>query len=233
MKAYNNIGIAILLFLCNVYGHGQSLKASKDYCLVEITLTDFKDYPIIYCDLICKTEPQGDIIKAQTDKLGKAIVLIPKKNRKSYSISCNYRGDKFEFDRVFKIPEDEGAYTLTVNLQYQSKYLVLYEVEFETGNAKLKEESFKELNRIIEMLSLKPGMVIEISGHTDSIGNLDYNMKLSEKRAHSVKDYLISNEINGERIYAKGYGPTIPISPNDSEEGRQRNRRIEVKIIKE
>lgn len=218
-------------FVLTVYS--QNLEATKDSCLVEITLSDFKGYPIIYCDLICTTAPQGDKIRTKTDKNGKAQVLIPKKNRKTYVISCDYRGDKFEFDRIFSIPKDEGAYTLTVDLKYQSKYMVLAEVQFKNDDSKLLESSDKELNRLIEMLNLKPGMEIEISGHTDSTGKFDYNMSLSDKRALAVKEYLISKEVKGQRIYTKGYGPTIPVATNDTEEGRQRNRRIEVKVVKE
>lgn len=211
----------------------QKKEASNDSCLVEISITDFKGFPIIYCDLICTTAPQADKIRAKTDKFGKAEVLIPKKNRKTYEISCDYRGDKFEFDKIFSIPKDDGAYTLTVNLKYQSKYIVLAEIEFKNDDSKLLDASDKELNRLIEMLNLKPGMEIEISGHTDSVGKFDYNMQLSDKRALAVKQYLISKEVKGQRIYTKGYGPTIPIAPNDTEEGRQRNRRIEVKVVKE
>lgn len=224
--------IILALIITNIL-FAQQLEATKDSCLVEISITDFKDFPIIYCDLICTTSPQGDKIKTKTDKSGKATVLIPKKNRKSYIINCDYRGDKFEFEKVFSIPREDGAFTLSVNLKYQTKYMVLAEVEFKNDDAKLLEASDKELGRLIEMMNLKPGMEIEISGHTDSIGKLDHNMKLSDKRALAVRDYLISKELNGKRIYTKGYGPTIPIAPNDTEEGRQRNRRIEVKVVKE
>ena len=127
----------------------QKMEASKDSCLVEITLTDFKDYPIIYCDLICTTAPQGDKIKTTTDKSGKAKVLIPKKNRKSYEVKCDYRGDKFEFDKIFSIPKDEGAYTLTVDLKYQSKYMILAEIQFKNDDSKLLDASDKELSRLI------------------------------------------------------------------------------------
>ncbi len=221
-----------LLFFSKVL-LAQNLVASKDSCLVEIALTDFKDYPIIYCDLICTTSPQGDKIRTKTDKFGKAKVLIPKKGRKSYVINCDYRGDKFAFEKLFSIPKEDGAYTLSVNLRYQSKYMVLAEVQFKNDDAKLMETSDKELNRLIEMLNLKPTMEIEISGHTDSLGKFDHNMQLSDKRALSVKQYLISKEVDGKRIYTKGYGPTIPVAPNDTEEGRQRNRRIEVKVVKD
>lgn len=226
----------ILIFFTLVFPVGvycQNPSPTKDSCLVEITLSDFDEFPIIYCDLICTTAPQGDKLKCKTDKNGKAKVLIPKKKRKTYLIKCDYRGDKFEFAKVFSIPEDEGAYTLTVDLKYQSKYMVLAELEFKNDDAKLLESSDRELGRLLEMLNLKPGMEIEISGHTDSIGKLEHNMQLSDKRALSVKNYLISKDVNGQRIYTKGYGPFIPLAPNDTEEGRQRNRRIEVKVVKE
>lgn len=227
----------VLLFICTLLlpfvSFGQKYEASNDSCLVEISLTDFKDYPIIYCDMLLTTAPQGDKLKTKTDKYGKAKVMIPKKNRKSYTVKCDYRGDKFEFDRVFSIPKDEGAYTLTVDLKYQSKFMILAEVQFKTDDAKLLESSDKELNRLIELMNLKPGMEIEITGHTDSLGKFDHNMLLSDRRAKAVKEYLLSKDVKAQRIVTKGYGPLIPIDNNETEEGRQRNRRIEVKVIKE
>jgi len=72
---------------------------------------------------------------------------------------------------------------------------------------------------------------IEISGHTDDVGNDQLNQALSENRAKSVYEYLIANKIDASRLVYKGYGKTQPIAPNDSEEGRKKNRRTEFKII--
>jgi outer membrane protein OmpA-like peptidoglycan-associated protein len=72
---------------------------------------------------------------------------------------------------------------------------------------------------------------IEISGHTDNAGNPKTNQKLSEKRAQACRDYLISKGIDGSRIEAVGYGDQRPVAPNDSEDGRQQNRRIEAREL--
>jgi outer membrane protein OmpA-like peptidoglycan-associated protein len=86
------------------------------------------------------------------------------------------------------------------------------------------------LQKVIRFLTENPQIKVEISGHTDNTGNQAYNQQLSEKRAQSVYSYIIENGINPKRLTRKGYGSVRPITPNDSEEGRQQNRRIEFTI---
>jgi outer membrane protein OmpA-like peptidoglycan-associated protein len=87
------------------------------------------------------------------------------------------------------------------------------------------------------MLTENPAITIEIGGHTDSKGTNAYNQKLSEARAQSVVDYLVSKGIDKSRLFAKGYGETMPVAPNtkedgtDNPEGREMNRRTEFKIL--
>ena len=76
-----------------------------------------------------------------------------------------------------------------------------------------------------------PKLKVEISGHTDSIGTNEANRKLSQERAEAVREYLSTHSIHVSRVTAKGYGATKPVAPNDTEEGRQRNRRTEFRII--
>ena len=83
------------------------------------------------------------------------------------------------------------------------------------------------------MMQKRPNMKILVKGHTSSEGGDDYNMKLSETRSLSVKQYLISQGIVGERIAYKGLGETQPVATNDTEDGRQRNRRVEFEIMSE
>ena len=82
-------------------------------------------------------------------------------------------------------------------------------------------------------MQLKKSMVVEIAGHTDNVGNKDANQKLSEDRANSVRNYLIKKGITTERILAKGYGDTQPVADNSTDAGKQKNRRTEVRTIKE
>jgi hypothetical protein len=109
--------------------------------------------------------------------------------------------------------------------------VVLKNVFFETDSYALKKESTVELNKVVRLLQTNPEINIEIGGHTDNTGDLDYNQKLSESRAKAVADYLISASVKVVRIVSKGYGITMPMDNNATEEGRAQNRRTELKII--
>lgn len=114
---------------------------------------------------------------------------------------------------------------------------VVENVYYDFNKANLKPASFPALDEIVRMLNFYPNMVIELSAHTDSKGSNSYNQKLSEARAKSVVDYLVSKGIARERLEAKGYGETKPIEPNaingrDNPAGREKNRRTEFKVLK-
>ena len=109
--------------------------------------------------------------------------------------------------------------------------IVLENIFFDIGDATLKNESKKELNNLILLMSKNKSLKIEISGHTDNKGDKNLNQLLSEKRAQNVVNYLITNGISEHRLTAKGYGSLFPIASNEIEVGRQKNRRTEFKII--
>lgn len=106
----------------------------------------------------------------------------------------------------------------------------LNNIFFEFGLATLKEESFPELNRLMKLLNDNPTIQIEISGHTDNVGSDEDNLKLSEDRAASVVEYLSSNGVSKNRLTPKGYGESKPIATNETEEGKQLNRRVEFTV---
>jgi len=110
--------------------------------------------------------------------------------------------------------------------------VILRNVFFNTGSHDLLPESIVELEKLIEFLKQNPTLVIEIEGHTDNVGSAEMNQKLSESRAKEVYDYLVSKEINSNRMKYKGYGFTKPVSSNDTPDGRSLNRRTEFVIIK-
>lgn len=109
----------------------------------------------------------------------------------------------------------------------------LDKVYFETGESNLLPESYTQLDGLVKMMASNPLMKIRIEGHTDNQGDPQLNKKLSLERAYNVREYLISKGISGIRIQFKGYGETQPLVPNDSEENRQKNRRVEFVIIEE
>jgi outer membrane protein OmpA-like peptidoglycan-associated protein len=101
-------------------------------------------------------------------------------------------------------------------------------VAFETGKADIKPESEEILNRVLKTLKDNPTVTVEISGHTDNVGNKKKNQKLSEDRAISVKNWLVTKGIAENRMTTAGYGPDRPKVPNDTPENKAMNRRIEM-----
>jgi outer membrane protein OmpA-like peptidoglycan-associated protein len=106
----------------------------------------------------------------------------------------------------------------------------LNNIFFETAKAELRPESFAELDRVVDLLKSNPTMEIAITGHTDNVGTASMNRELSDARAKSVMSYLIEKGIAKKRLTAKGYGDSKPVASNDTEEGRQENRRVEFTI---
>ena len=109
---------------------------------------------------------------------------------------------------------------------------VLKNIFFEFDKYDLQDKSKTELEKMVRFLTENPLIKIEIGGHTDNDGSPAYNLKLSQNRAQSVASYLLQYGIDIKRISQKGYGADRPIQPNDSEENKQANRRIEFKILR-
>lgn len=107
----------------------------------------------------------------------------------------------------------------------------LRNVYFDFGKADLRTESRIELDRIVRFLMDNPDISIEVQGHTDNVGSDAVNRRLSDARARAIRAYLIARGIEGERVRARGFGSSQPIASNDTDEGRQRNRRVEIKIL--
>ena len=147
-------------------------------------------------------------------------------------------------DNFFAISENLNLDSL-IKAGYKEIHKDLYLVPIEIGQVvrlnnvffdfdkwDLREESFVELDRVVKLLTENPGIEIEMSAHTDSYGSDDYNYKLSDNRARSVMEYILSKGIATHRIISQGYGETQPVAPNDTDENRQLNRRVEFKILK-
>ncbi|KAA2245560.1 OmpA family protein [Chitinophaga agrisoli] len=103
-----------------------------------------------------------------------------------------------------------------------------YEIQFETGSAVIKPASYTVLDEILKSAVVAEGLKLGVYGHTDNVGNDAANQKLSESRAESVKNYLISKGLSTSRLESKGYGASKPIEDNGTAEGRARNRRVQI-----
>jgi OOP family OmpA-OmpF porin len=132
--------------------------------------------------------------------------------------------------------EEEGeSLNLRKDFQLQTAQVgatfELKNIFFDFGKATLRKDSEAELDKLYEIMA-KSEIVIELGGHTDSIGSDEANLKLSQDRVNSVKAYLVSKGITEARLQAIGYGEKQPVATNSTEEGRAMNRRVEVKILK-
>ncbi|MDO4769449.1 MAG: OmpA family protein [Brachymonas sp.] len=103
-------------------------------------------------------------------------------------------------------------------------------VEFDTGKATLRAASRAELDELAAVLK-EAGVAGEVAGHTDNVGQPQANLALSQQRAQAVKDYLVQQGVAADKLSAAGYGMTQPIADNASAEGRQRNRRVQFRVL--
>jgi outer membrane protein OmpA-like peptidoglycan-associated protein len=109
--------------------------------------------------------------------------------------------------------------------------IVLKGVTFESGRAKLRADSRTILDGVAEALQKRPELKVEVGGHTDDRGADDYNQALSQRRADAVLGYLVEHGVDAAGLSAVGYGEAQPVDGNDTDEGRERNRRVELKIL--
>jgi OmpA-OmpF porin, OOP family len=114
-----------------------------------------------------------------------------------------------------------------MNALNKDGFIALY-INFETGKSDIKPESQSIIGQIVEMLKQNPGLNISIDGHTDDVGSAQSNQVLSENRAKSVMNALIAQGIASSRLSAKGFGASKPIADNRTEEGKAKNRRVEI-----
>ena len=132
---------------------------------------------------------------------------------------------------ILQVPiKDDDLSRISVE---EGKVVRLKNIFFDTDKSELLPLSFVELKKLLQLMLDHPTMIIEISGHTDSRGDADYNLALSGKRAKAVFDYLKTNGISSHRIRYTGYGSAKPIASNNDEQGMQLNRRVEFLILKE
>lgn len=183
--------------------------------------------------------------KSITDSDGEFLLCLPM--GKDYSLNVKkakylFYSDNFDMQGsrrindpfLLKIPLQPIQNNLkdSSKITLYNKPIILKNVFFSTASADLRPESEHELNELKKLLDDNPEMKICINGHTDNEGDATANLNLSERRAMSVRQFLISKGINSNRLEAKGFGETQPIDSNDTAQGRQNNRRTEFLVLK-
>ncbi|MFO8086855.1 MAG: OmpA family protein [Bacteroidales bacterium] len=201
---------------------------------LEVLVTDMENNPrqgekIIFIHNETKTEYRG-----VTNSSGKFMIHLP--GATEYEVKVKTLGESQDY-QTLEIPAlsegqvyDKSLYTIKYR---PAQVFTLDNVYFDVDKATLREQSYKELDVLKEYLERRENIIVEISGHTDNTGNNEHNLRLSEQRARKVKQYLTGRGIDPARIKTKGYGESDPVATNETEEGRQKNRRTEVRIISE
>lgn len=222
--------------------HGASeskIKATKTEAAMRLFIVDKESNKPIPGIVISLQSAGGEkFYTGETDETGYGEVLVPVNHE--YELVYLSLGRRTVSAKV-KVT-DEPDQDIKLTLRYKPRGtkpidakgpsgFVLDGVEFDTGKASIRPESFSRLDSVLEYLLHKKSAKVEISGHTDNVGVPASNKALSLKRAQACRDYLVSKGVEASRIEASGYGDEQPVAPNDSAENRQKNRRIEAKEL--
>jgi outer membrane protein OmpA-like peptidoglycan-associated protein/tetratricopeptide (TPR) repeat protein len=167
------------------------------------------------------------------DTSGVYKIKIPKK--KDYGVEVTAKDYLFFVDMAYLSQKQVVDSKVMANFQLNKidvgATMVLDNIFFETNKATIKTESAAELARLAALLVENPTIRLEISGHTDNVGSYRVNQKLSESRAKSVVNYMVSQGVSADRLEYKGYAFNQPIADNNTADGRAKNRRVEFKVI--
>ncbi len=173
------------------------------------------------------------VIRSWSDP-GTGEFLVPITTGRDYALNVSSSGYLFYSDHFslsgFAHQTDPYLKDIPLHPIKTGERTILRNIFFEFDSYELKPESLVELEKLTEFMNSNPGIRIKINGHTDNIGDPEYNMELSLRRAGAVAGYLAGSGIDESRIEYEGYGETMPLATNETEEGRAENRRTEFEI---
>ena len=193
---------------------------SEDDCPEVAGIEAFKGCP----------DTDGDGLKDSDDKCPE--VAGPKENAGCPFNDADKDGvidEEDECPQTFGPKENKGCPIIEKEVE-EALDLAFKNLEFETGKAIIKQSSYPSLNTLATIMDTHPEFQLLVEGHTDNVGNDANNLLLSKKRAEAVKTLLVNKGVDASRIETKFYGETKPIASNDTPEGRQQNRRVELTI---
>jgi outer membrane protein OmpA-like peptidoglycan-associated protein len=217
-----------VLFSINLNVESQD-QVNETFVEIFVNVTDFNNNVSIGDKVGFTSKKTNTEYSGISDEEGKFSIFVPRNDVyqvtiKSFEGNSNYC--------AIQVPEDKDAvsYSITVLFELPKSY-ILKDINFDTGKSTLKPSSNETLDNLVELMKNKKTLEIELSGHTDDVGDEALNLELSDKRALVVKNYLVKNGIESNRIKSVGYGENQPIASNSDELGRSLNRRTEVKIL--
>ena len=211
----------------------QSKTDTTKKALLQVHLANSKQQPL----------DQEEIIISSSNKKKRYRIITNQQGNGSASVDPGYLyiiqlktiGDTTTYGKIEIDPLGPNEFykePFSLDMVYEpAKAYTFHHLEFDIAKATVKKESYKELYQLVEFMQRKTAAKIEITGHTDNVGNDDDNKRLSQQRADAVKNYLIQKGIIANRITTQGLGSLQPIADNSTEAGRQKNRRTELKIM--
>ncbi len=234
----------------------RKLSPTPNMIEVEVNLTNDEGVPLPQTMVLFRDSISKNVFIGETNDQGRFSILIPKGQQ--YGVRITRLGNRIpicdlstKIDTMFTSLKLDLKYSLTEEMHYselirksfensEKQFLsvdripdlfTLKNMYFDFDKSTLQPASYPELDNLVSVLNRFPKIQIEIRGHTDYLGEDAYNQRLSERRATTVKNYLVENGISSRRIQSNGYGEKLPVQSNETDAGRQANRRTEVKII--
>ncbi|MCD4794425.1 MAG: OmpA family protein [Bacteroidales bacterium] len=227
MKTIQNSLIIIILSLSlNSYSQDTTY-----HSLLNVTVTDMEKNPSPGDKIFFVSKKTNKVYSKISDKDGKFQISLP--NGSEYQVKIKSFDQAMNYTAI-QIEEADYDMEFDINIMYElPPTYTLKDVRFDTNSAKLKTSSYQSLNELAEFMLHKTSLKIELAGHTDSEGEADMNLDLSQRRAETVRNYLIKKGVPGNRLTAVGYGETQPVATNSTDKGKSLNRRTEVRILEQ
>ena len=175
------------------------------------------------------------VIASATDNQGGFFVCLPSGFRYGLNVTADgymIYSENFDFVEGYTSAEPYRK-TIGLNRVRKGEFMRMYNVFYDTDSWDLLEESMPELEKLLEFLIINNTVIVEIGGHTDSDGTDEHNQLLSERRANSVREYLIKKGIKPDRLFSHGYGEGSPVADNETAAGKKLNRRTEITVLSE
>lgn len=227
--------LLVLLASLSVFSQNiasQSSSSSK-MARVNVVVADMNGKPSKGEQVLFKNNTNARVVSGVSDAEGKINLELPPGAAYTITVKSITDSTKYGTLTIPALKPDEFFNDpFKVNIKFEAaRTYTLKNVHFDIGKATLRPASFPALEELFGYLKNKEDIKVEIAGHTDNTGRDSTNLKLSQLRAETIRDYLIKKGIPSPRISAKGYGSTEPVADNATEEGRQLNRRTEVRIL--
>ncbi|ADR21888.1 hypothetical protein MATR_04790 [Marivirga tractuosa] len=216
----------VLLFCCQLaYGQPGSNWISLDGKVINEAL----ESPI-EAKITLESLPYGGDIRVFHSKKETGDFSFKVKENNDYKVKVESEG-YITIEEEIAVKEDMDQLVFSLMPSGAGAILRL-DINFKQSKAEILENSYGELDKLLNMMKEYPNMEIQLEGHTDFRGSASANMRLSEKRVNAVKSYLTSKNVSSDRIKTKAFGGTQPLSRESTEEAKLNNRRVEARILK-